>query len=28
MEPFCGARPELNLPWENTDMVDALKAAL
>ena len=25
---FCGVRPELNLPWEQTDMVDAIKAAL
>ena len=25
---FCGDRPELDLPWERTDMVESLKAAL
>ena len=25
---FCGERPELDLPWEKTDMTEALKAAL
>jgi hypothetical protein len=25
---FCGERPELDLPWEKTDMVEAIQAAL
>jgi len=28
MKSFCGVRPELDLPWERTDMVEAIKAAL